>query len=396
MKLKNVIKNALLFGMLFLMGFAISSCNTGNDTPVKYKVEYMVKEADKAKGSVTAKLGTENFTSSELVESGKTISFVAEAKAGFEVDKWMVNGKDKTPTTNKKELNLTIQEQTLVVVSFVAKGSGGGSAQDKVKVEFMVDATKKHGGIIAKNGSDTLVTGDMVQKGSSIVFKALPNENYAVDKWMVNGEDKTSTATDDNKTLTLTVNDNVSVVLSYKTSGGGSSTDEVKVEFTFNSGTITAKNGATAITSGSMVAKGSTIDFEVKLRAGLEKTKEVDKWMVNSEDKTPTGDKTKLQLVVNENTKVEVSAKLKQFSVTFSADDASHGSVSAMDEDSKNISTGDKVDALKNVTFTPTATGSYKFDKWMVNDEEKASTSADNKLTIAIDKDTIVKAIFKM
>ena len=164
------------------------------------------------------------------------------------------------------------------------------------------------------------------------------------------------------------------------------------MEFTFNSGTITAKNGATAITSGSMVAKGSTIDFEVKLRAGLEKTKEVDKWMVNSEDKTPTGDKTKLQLVVNENTKVEVSSKTKEYKVDFSSD--ANGTLTAK-VDGVDITTGKMVEALQTVTFEAKPNSNFMVDKWTINGEEKTSEAGKQQITVVVEKDTVVKVTFK-
>lgn len=393
MKLKNVFKNALSIGMSFLMLFAISSCGNTANVQQKYKVEYMVKEESKANGSVKAKLGTDDFTSSNLVESGKTISFIAEPNAGFEVEKWMVNGKDKTPATNKTKLDLVIQENTLVVVSFVAQGGGGGS--EKAKVEFEVDPAKKHGGITAKNGTDSVVSGDMVQKGSSIVFNALPDENYVVDKWMVNNVDKTSEATDDNKKLTLTVTENTKVVLSYKAQGGGGGTgDNVKLTFSFNRGKITAKIGGTAVQNGDTVAKGSTVDFEVTFRTGSDHY-EIDKWMVNNQDKTPSTEKTKLQLVINEETDVKVSAKLKQYSVTFSSNDESKGTVAAVNGNGAALTTGNKVDALQNVTFTATAATGGTFKKWTVGGVDQTPGTDPTKLTIAISKDTVVQAVFE-
>lgn len=292
MKLKNFFANvALVLSISSLMAFTISSCDGASNPAEKFKVEFMVQGGN---GTLSAKVGTENFTGG-MVVGGTIINFVAEGSASYEVDKWMINGVDQTPTSEKTKFNLTVKEHTVVLVSFKAEGS-------------------------------------------------TPSNN-------------------------------------------------VKVTFSFGSGNITAKVNGNEIQSGNFVPKGTTVDFEVTLRAGLVHY-EIDKWMVNGVDKTPTTDKTKLQLVVNGETTIVVSAKLKQYSVEFSSNDTAKGTVTAKDEDANDLITGNKVDALKNVTFKATALSGATFQKWTVNGEDQTAGGDPTTLTIAIKANTTVQAVF--
>lgn len=117
--------------------------------------------------------------------------------------------------------------------------------------------------------------------------------------------------------------------------------------------------------------------------------------MVNNQDKTPSTEKTKLQLVINEETDVKVSAKLKQYSVTFSSNDESKGTVAAVDGNGVALATGNKVDALQNVTFTATVATGGTFKKWTVGGVDQTPGTDPTKLTIAISKDTVVQAVFE-
>mgnify|MGYP001020223524 CR=1 FL=1 len=246
------------------------------------KNEYTVnfKSADDTKGTISATLDGNNFTTGNKVEHGKTLVFTANPMSGYSVDKWTVS--DGTVESGGAEgdtnASVKITKATTVTVSFTTTKytvtfdvDGGTPAPEAQKVEngnkvskpetdptkegytfanwfnkdtdtlwdFDVNTVSKNTDLYAKwtikkyvltytNGDDgtlsvtlegkPFASGNEVEHGKSVVFTAAPkNADYQVDKWTITGGAfESGTGTDGSLTASVKITAVTSVRVTFK------------------------------------------------------------------------------------------------------------------------------------------------------------------------------------
>ena len=87
---KGVLLLSRLAGALLLAAFAVS-CKQNVDTPKTETFSVTFSASAKEYGTLTATLDDRPFTGGN-VAAGKTVTFTAQANAGYEVERWTVNG----------------------------------------------------------------------------------------------------------------------------------------------------------------------------------------------------------------------------------------------------------------------------------------------------------------
>ncbi len=112
------------------------------------------------------------------VPYGSEITFKAVPDAGYAVDKWTVSAGSFLlgGTDGSKSATLKITEDVTVTVTF---------KQVQFKIDFGVDGG--NGTLTAKVDGSEISSGDMVEHGKTVVFKATPDSNCAVEQWTSNG-----------------------------------------------------------------------------------------------------------------------------------------------------------------------------------------------------------------
>ena len=87
---KGVLLLSRFAGALLLAAFAVS-CKQNVDTPKTETFSVTFSTNAKEYGTLTATLDDRPFTGGN-VAAGKTVTFTAQANAGYEVERWTVNG----------------------------------------------------------------------------------------------------------------------------------------------------------------------------------------------------------------------------------------------------------------------------------------------------------------
>ena len=87
---KGVLLLSRFAGALLLTAFVVS-CKQNVDTPKTETFSVTFSASAKEYGTLTATLDDRPFTGGN-VAAGKTVTFTAEAHAGYEVERWTVNG----------------------------------------------------------------------------------------------------------------------------------------------------------------------------------------------------------------------------------------------------------------------------------------------------------------
>ena len=268
------------------------------------------------------------------VKKGSTYKLPANgftAPENKEFEGWVVNGEDK-----KVGDEITVTDNTTVTAKWK---------------DSMVDVT------FAGNGGSGSMDKETVKKGSTYKLPAngfTAPENKEFDGWVVNGE--TKKVGDE-----ITVTDNTTVTAKWKDS---------MVDVTF------VGNGGGGSIDKATVKKGSTYKLPDNKFTAPE-NKEFDGWTVNGEDKK-VGD----EITVTDNTTVTAKWKDSMVAVTF----AGNGGSGSMDKET--VKKGEKYKLPDNSFGTPQ--GKQGFKAWEVDGKEVAPGTE-----ITIDKDTVVKAVWK-
>ena len=142
------------------------------------------------------------------VPEGTELIFRAEPDAGYAVDKWTVSSGSFLlgGTDGSTSATLKITEAVTVTVTF---------KQAQCKIDFGVDGTPPHGTLTAKVGGSEIYSGDTVEQGTTVVFTATPDTNFAVDKWTNGGTPIAAAGTNTTYNHTVTAAANIKVKFKY-------------------------------------------------------------------------------------------------------------------------------------------------------------------------------------
>ena len=144
-----------------------------------YAVSFGV-EGEPANGALTAKIGEKELKNKESAPLGAAVVFTARPNGGFKVKEWKVDGKTVEGTENT--YSLKISKAVDVKVSF-EKTSPSPAPTTKRKVNFGVEGSPANGTLTATVDGTTITSGNEVEKGKTVLFKAAPAQGFMVESW---------------------------------------------------------------------------------------------------------------------------------------------------------------------------------------------------------------------
>ena len=145
--------------------------------------------------------------SDNQVPEGSTIILTAVPDEGYAVDTWSVTPEgDLAAGGNAGSSTATLRVSNDVTVTVTFK-------QVLCKIDFGVDGG--NGTLTAKVDGSEISSGDMVEHGKTVVFKAQADPNCAVEKWMNNGTVIAGAGTNATYNHTVTAAANIKVKFTY-------------------------------------------------------------------------------------------------------------------------------------------------------------------------------------
>ena len=307
--------------------------------------------ADDTKGTISATLDGNNFTTGNKVEHGKTLVFTANPMSGYSVDKWTINeGAFETGgTEGATNASVKITKATTVTVSFTTAKytvtfdvDGGTPAPEAQKVE--------HGNKVSKPATDPT------------------KEGYTFANWFNRDGDAAWNFDTD------TVSKNT----------------ELYAKWTIKTFTVRfdAKDGTP-------VPSDQSVNYGNKASKPTEPTKanyDFGGWF-NKEGDTPWDFDVN---TVSKNTELYAKWTIKKYEVTYTNGD--DGTLTATLE-GKPFASGNEVEHGKSVVFTAAPKNAdYQVDKWTITGGAfESGTGTDGSLTasVKITAVTTVRVTFK-
>ncbi|WP_277056640.1 leucine-rich repeat domain-containing protein [Treponema socranskii] len=194
------------------------------------------------------------------VPDSSEITFMAVPDAGYAVNKWTISAGSFLlgGTDGSTSATLKITEDVTVTVTF---------KQVLCKIDFGVDGG--NGTLTAKVDGTEISSGDMVEHGKTVVFKATPDSNCAVEQWTNNGTVISGGA---NTTYNHTVTAAANIKVKFKYTGAA-----LTVDTTALTGTVgrTFRHRFVTGGSGSYTAEAETPDILTLFTADLNSQGEI-------------------------------------------------------------------------------------------------------------------------
>jgi hypothetical protein len=223
-----------------------------------YPVNYSVFEGE---GAITASVNGESINSGDKIIDGSGVVFTASPKEHYCVKQWVINDSVVTDHKDTQYTVSSLNDTINLTVEF-----------EKLQVYEVTFSTNGNNGTLSAEVADTSITsGNMIDKGSEIVFTANPNKHYKVKQWMVNDSVLTNYTAPSYSYLDL--NEPINVKVEYEV---------IKYEVTFSviegNGTISAKTSNAVFSSGDSISEGSQVEFTANPDNGYG----VSTWLVNN------------------------------------------------------------------------------------------------------------------
>lgn len=273
----------------------------------------------------------DNFTSGNEVYEGSTVTFTAAADRGYRVKEWKVGDKVYTEGSSPflgNILTLPYEELTgEVTVQF---------EQGHARIAFTQPA---HGTLTAKSANTDFTSGGTSIK--DIVFTVVPNENYEVKAWTVNGK---AVENETGNQFTYKPTDNVTIAVELQ---------GVVLE-------VTAKGGEGGTVSGlpEEVRYGEKVTLIATPSAGYV----FEGWYLN--DARIAGAGAKYTFTAAEGASYEARfTPTADNTVTFSVNDGTRGAITAT-ANGTSITSGDSLTGGQKIVFTVTPKEGHRVKEW--------------------------------
>lgn len=247
---------------------------------VSYAVNYGVvgTETDRH-GTLTAKVGSQTFTSGETKPADSTVVFTAQPESGYRVKGWYSNEGGTTAIDGTK-----VEQETYTIDSLTAEANVY-VAFEKIPTYEITVTTTGLGHVTAKvNHVDAEITGGKltVNHHDNVVFTAVPDTKQNLTNWTLDGDNKgnssmTLTLNDVTAMHTVTANFVTSQRITFRTILGPNGTLIAKAGDNTSLETINASS-----TTGIQVDNGKKIVLTAKPNSGYM----VEKWIVNTTEVT--------------------------------------------------------------------------------------------------------------
>jgi len=297
-------------------------------------------------GTVSATVDDEEIESGDMILRNSQVVFTATPVEDYKVKQWKNNGTVITGNTTNEYIIPSLDKDVDITVEF------------EYKFAYVIYSVvnEEFGGLIATVNDETIEPGTYIEKGSTVIFTALPTDAYRVKIWKVNGNTITGNTTNQYVINSLVIEANVTVEFEYKYLNVNFSV--VNDEF----GTLKATVNEEPIETGDLVEKESTIVFT----AIPDKCYKVKEWKNNG---TVITGYTLPQYIISSltadaNIKVEFMYNCVNVNFSVVNDDFGTLTVKANDEP---VESGDLVDKGSRMVFTANPNPGYEVKEWKYN-----------------------------
>jgi len=339
------------------------------------------------------------------------IVFTAKPEPDYEVDSWTVTGvtdPQGTPVANSDNQTYTYTPDATTGITSDVTVEVSFKALPKATVEFsVVDKNNETDGgfdgtiqaTVTRNGQSTtsseVTSGTLtnVYRDSKVTFAAEPAAGYKVTKWLLNGEEQTTSPVldigeeDNDTTKKVQVQfEKISNEITYaidptSDTGHGATLD---VTFLANTGT-----SSETVKSGNFVTTSGVLTVTVN---GLNDGYEIESWTLNGAPYTSTDGKLTCNVSETQGADIKVTIVRKSYQITFSATEG--GTITAK-VDETTLTSPASVKGDKQVTFTAsTPETGYEFVGWKV--DEKTVQSNSDPYVLTVSKNTSVQACYAL
>ena len=341
---------AAVVALVALFGMTACPNSAGGNKPkptpavTKYKVELDRNIGGNVK--VTPALSEDG-----MVAENTVLTFTAEPLQGYELEKWELNGTAVNGTALTYTLKVTANAK--VFVFFKRNG-------EPLPTMCTVTLTEpEHGSV------DTVPVippgHHKVPEGTELIFTAVPDAGYAVNKWTVSSGSFLLGGSPGSTSATLKITEDVTVTVTF---------GNVTFGVDGGNGTLKAEVDSAEIHSPAQVEQDKTIVFTATPDSGYM----VDTWTITGGQLLAGGnpENTTAMVKITEPITVAVSFKLRPpstYAVIFGvAGTPPNGSISAKYKASGAAFTSGTAVAENTVlVFTASPAAGYKVEKWTVN-----------------------------
>ena len=207
------------------------------------KIKYPIIYNQPVNGTLAVKNGSQTILSGDLIEYGTVLTIEATPYQGYKLDSIHVNG------DTILGFSFTVRDYTIISAFF-----------SENHTKYTISYTQPANGTLAvKNGSQTILSGDMVEYGTVLTIEAIPYQGYKFDSIRINGTRISG--------LSFTVTDNTNIEVFF-----GKQSYTVTYNSNMYSGKIEVTRGSEIVASGSSVEYGTQLmvraipnhGFEVK------------------------------------------------------------------------------------------------------------------------------------
>jgi len=344
---------ALVTAAVLLTGLAIS-CSNGSDSgggtpPTPPPVTKNKGEVDRPIGGnvrVTPALSDDGMAAENTV-----LTFTAEPLQGYDLEKWELDGTEVNGTALTYTLEVTANAQ--IFVFFKRNG-------EPLPALHTVTLTEpEHGSV------DTVPVippgHHKVPEGTELIFRAVPDAGYAVNKWTVSSGSFLLGGSPGSTSATLKITEDVTVTVTF---------GNVIFGVDGGHGMLKAEVDGAEITSPAQVEEDKTIVFTAMPDSGYM----VDTWTITGGQLLAGGnpENTTAMVKITEPITVAVSFKLRPpstYAVIFGVSGTPpNGSISAKYKTGGAAFTSGTAVAENTVlVFTASPAAGYKVEKWTVN-----------------------------
>ncbi|MGP1523296.1 MAG: leucine-rich repeat protein [Treponema sp.] len=305
-----------------------------------------------------------------MIKENTEITFTATPKENYTIQKWLVNGEEVNGTNQTYKLKIT--KETVIKVFFVYTGTVPVS-KHKISIITTTGGTVESDPLLPQDGT--------VEENTEITFTATPKENYAIQKWLVNGEE----VNDTNKTYKLKITKETVIKVFFAYTG--------TVPLKTHKISLPALTGGTVETDPLLPPDGMVEEnTEITFTAVPDKGYKIKSWHITgatftSGTGTPGNTQAKCTVGTSE---INVTADfIAVHKVTLNTE--GHGTVTAHPE----LPPDGMVEENTEITFTaePGTDCISITEKWKVNGAVKAKNT--NTYSLIVTEAVQVQAVFK-
>lgn len=397
--------------------FTINGVNEDINIVANFVKKPVITITAPTNGKVTAS-GMPITNSTVPYGSKDNIVFTATPVVGYEVGTWKVKVGDADPTTLTSDQIKQVANSDNQTYTYTPDATTGITSDVTVEVSFkalpkatvefsVVDKNNETDGgfdgtiqaTVTRNGQSTtsseVTSGTLtnVYRDSKVTFAAEPAAGYKVTKWLLNGEEQTTSPVldigeeDNDTTKKVQVQfEKISNEITYaidptSDTGHGATLD---VTFLANTGT-----SSEAVKSGNSVTTSGVLTVTVN---GLNDGYEIESWTLNGAPYTSTDGKLTCNVSETQGADIKVTIVRKSYQITFSATEG--GTITAK-VDETTLTSPASVKGDKQVTFTAsTPETGYEFVGWKV--DEKTVQSNSDPYVLTVSKNTSVQACYAL